>query len=144
MRATRIFTVLATLALLGTTAEAQQARLVGTKRAEVRVNAGYAMPEILLLTRKAEPTRSIRGNGFAEYQLAYTVAANMQWTLEATALPAGVTLRTDDGAWAAEAGTSLFRGDATNPTTVTVTVRVATDAPASWAQDLALELRAQR
>ena len=144
MRALKNFTILATMALLSNTAGAQQARLVGTHRAEVRVNAGYAMPEILHLTRKAEPTRSIRGTGFAEYQLAYTVAANTQWTLEATTLPAGVTLRTDDGAWAADAGTTLHRGNPTNPTTVTLTVRVATDAPTTWAQDLTLELRGQR
>ena len=117
--------------------------MVGTNRAEVRVNAGFAMPEILILRETAAPKLTTRGRGYTEYEAVYTVAANTGWAITATTLPAGVTLQVADGTFQAEQGAVAERGQATNPIERTVTIRVAAGTPTTWAQALRIELKVQ-
>lgn len=141
MRTTTLTTLIALLALAAIPAEAQRAVMVGTNRAEVRVNATFEMPEILILRQAAAPVVTTRGAGYTEYQMTYTVAANTRWTLAGTTLPQGVTLQTEDGTFQNEIGAIVTRGQATNPAEQKVTLRVATGTPATWQQTLQLELR---
>jgi len=141
MRTTTLATLIALLAITAIPAEAQRAVMVGTNRAEVRVNVGFEMPEILVLRQTAAPVATTRGAGYTEYQMTFTVAANMGWTLTAATLPQGVTLQTEDGTFQNEVGAIATRGQATNPAQQKVTLRVATGTPATWQQALQLELR---
>jgi hypothetical protein len=141
MRTTTLATLIALLAITAIPAEAQRAVMVGTNRAEVRVNATFEMPEILILRQTAAPVVTTRGAGYTEYQMTVTVAANTQWTLTATTLPQGVTLLTEAGTFQNELGAIVTRGQATNPAEQKVTLRVATGTPATWQQNLQLELR---
>ncbi len=144
MRTTTLATLIALLTLAAIPAEAQRAVLVGTNRAEVRVNATFAVPEILIIKQTATPVATTRGAGYTEYQMVYTVAANTRWTMTAATLPQGVTLQTEAGTFQNEVGTVITRGQATNPTEQKVTVRVANGTPATWQQNLQLDLRGQR
>jgi len=141
MRTTTLTTLIALLTLAAIPAEAQRAVMVGTNRAEVRVNATFEMPEILVLRQTAAPVATTRGAGYTEYQMTFTVAANTQWALTAATLPEGVTLQTEAGTFQNEIGTIVTRGQATNPAEQKVTLRVATGTPATWQQTLQLELR---
>ena len=141
MRTTTLTTLIALLAIAAIPAEAQRAVMVGTNRAEVRVNASFEMPEILILRQTAAPVATTRGAGYTEYQMTYTVAANTRWTLTTTTLVQGVTLQAEDGTFQNEIGTIVTRGQATNPAEQKVTLRVATGTPATWQQNLQLELR---
>jgi len=141
MRTTTLATLIALLAITATPAEAQRATMIGTNRAEVRVNVGFEMPEILVLRQTAAPVATTRGAGYTEYQMVYTVAANTQWTIAATTLPQGVTLMTEAGTFQNELGAIVTRGQATNPTEQKITLRVANGTPATWQQNLQLEIR---
>lgn len=141
MRTTTLTTLIALLTLAAIPAEAQRAVMVGTNRAEVRVNASFEMPEILILRQTAAPVATTRGAGYTEYQMTVTVAANTRWTLTATTLPQGVTLQTEEGTFQNEIGAIVTRGQATNPAEQKVTLRVATGTPATWQQNVQFELR---
>lgn len=143
MRTIKLTTLITLLTLAAIPAQAQRAVMVGTNRAEVRVNAGFAMPEILILRETAAPKVTTRGRGFTEYEAVYTVAANTGWAITATTLPAGVTMQAEDGTFQEVQGAVARRGQATNPVERTVTIRVATGTPATWAQALRIELKAQ-
>lgn len=143
MRTTKLTTLITLLTLAAIPAEAQRAVMVGTNRAEVRVNAAFQMPEILILRETAAPKLTTRGRGYTEYEAVYTVAANTRWAITATTLPAGVTMQAEDGTFQAEQGAVAERGQATNPTEHKVTIRVAAGTPATWAQTLRIELKAQ-
>lgn len=143
MRTTTLATLIALMTLAAIPAEAQRAVMVGTNRAEVKINAGFTMPEILNLRQDAAPVATTRGAGYTEYQMTVTVAANTRWAITATTLPQGVTLQDEAGTFQNELGTVAGRGQATNPVERTVTLRVATGTAATWTQDLRLELRAQ-
>lgn len=141
MRTTTLTTLIALLTLAAIPAEAQRAVMVGTNRAEVRLTVGFEMPEILVLRQTAAPVATTRGAGYTEYQMTFTVAANTGWTLAATTLPQGVTLLTEAGTFQNEVGAIVTRGQATNPAEQKVTLRVANGTPATWQQNLQLELR---
>lgn len=143
MRTTTLTTLIALLTIAAIPAEAQRV-MVGTARAEIRVNAAFEMPAIRNLRQTAAPVVTTRGAGYTEYQMVYTVAANARWTLAATNLPQGVTLQTEEGTFQNEVGAIVTRGQATNPVEQKVTVRVATGTPATWQQNLQLELRGQQ
>lgn len=143
MRTTTLATLIALLAITTTTAEAQRVTMIGTNRAEVRVNVGFEMPEIRILRQTAAPVATTRGAGYTEYQMVYTVAANTGWALTATTLPQGVTLQTEAGTFQNELGAVVTRGQATNTVEQKVTIRVANGTPATWQQNLQLELRGQ-
>lgn len=143
MRTTTLTTLIALLTIAAIPAEAQRV-MVGTARAEIRVNAAFEMPAIRDLRQTAAPVVTTRGAGYTEYQMVYTVAANARWALAATNLPQGVTLQTEEGTFQNEVGAIVTRGQATNPVEQKVTVRVATGTPATWQQNLQLELRGQQ
>ena len=54
-----------------------------------------------------------------------------------------MTLQAEDGTFQEVQGAVAGRGQATNPVERTVTIRVATGTPATWAQALRIELKAQ-
>jgi hypothetical protein len=141
MRTTTLATLIALLALTAIPAEAQRAVMVGTNRAEVRVNVGFEMPEFLVLRQTSAPVATTRGAGYTEYQMTFTVAANTQWTLTAATLPQGITLLTEAGTFQNELGAIVTRGQATNSAEQKVTLRVANGTPATWQQNLQFELR---
>lgn len=143
MRTTTLATLIALLAITAIPAEAQRAAMIGTNRAEVRVNVGFEMPEILVLRQTAAPVVTTRGAGYTEYQMVYTVAANTRWALTATTLPQGVTIQTEAGTFQHALGAIATRGQATNPTEHKVTLRVANGTPTTWQQNLQFELRGQ-
>lgn len=141
---TTILATLATLVALTATPVDAQMLTPGVHRAEVRVTARLAMPPVQLVLDKTAPIATGRAQGYTEYTMTYRIAANTEWQLTATQLPQGVTLQNEAGEWQQELGTVANRGQATNPTDVTVKVRVATTAARTWAQDLRLEMGGTR
>ena len=106
-------------------------------RATVRVQATMAIPAFLQAKETVALAQTHKGNGFTEYLATYTVRGNVRWTLEATAVPAGVTVLNEHGNWTAEPAT-IGLGDLTNGTTILVRVRVTDAAAAGWQQHLAI------
>jgi len=141
MRTTTLTTLIALLALAAIPVEAQHAAMVGTNRAEVRVNAAITMPEILILRQTAAPVVTARTRGYTDYQMVVTVAANTRWAITATTLPEGVTLLAEDGTFQQEQGAVAGRGQATNPVEQKVVLRVTAGTSATWVQQLRLELK---
>jgi hypothetical protein len=142
---------LATIALL-VAAQAplraqQHATAIGPNaRGVVHTNARFTIPEILVLREAAPATATWEGTGYTEHLVRYTVAANVQWALTATQTPAGVEILTHAGEWvdattAATTGVALDHGLLGNAVEARVRVRVPNGAPATWAQELQLELR---
>lgn len=121
-------------------AEAQRAMIGQTT---VRANARLVMPEILILRPVADAVASWAGTAYTEYQLRYTLGANTSWTLEATALPTGVSLLAEDGFYR-DGNVVAARGGPTNLGEHIVRVRVSENAPDSWEMQLRMELRGAR
>ncbi len=137
MRTTTLLTLAALLTAAPLAAQ-NTAVAVGTVRAEVRITAGMTIPVYLRATETAGFTKTREANGTTEYLATYTVRGNVDWTLDATNTPAGVTVLDLDGNWAATP-TTIGMGDPTNGTTITVRVRVAQNAAANWQHALQLE-----
>lgn len=118
---------------------AQNTALVaGRGRATVRIEANLGIPAYLRAAETQALTETWKGTGYTEYLATYTVRANTQWDLVATAAPAGVTILAADGEWTA--GTAVIgNGDVTNAATILVRVRVATTAAANWREELKFE-----
>lgn len=143
-----LWVALATLGLLAATqaplAAQSYATAIGPNaRGVVRTTARYSIPEILVLREVAPATATWEGTGYTEHLIRFTVAANVQWTLTATQVPAGVEILAETGEWidATTADATLDRGPRTNATEALVRVRVPDGTPATWAQDLRVELR---
>jgi hypothetical protein len=146
-----LWVALATIALLVATqaplAAQQHAVAIGPNaRGVVRTNARYTIPEILILRDAAPATEPWQGTGYAEHVVRYAVAANVEWALAATQLPAGVEVLTETGEWidaelATATGVTLVQGERGNGVEARVRVRVPEGTPATWAQELKVELR---
>lgn len=138
-------TLLLTAALLMAAPVAAQttAMAVGRgARAEIRITANATIPVILQATETAALTETHKGNGFTEHLVTYTVRGNVRWTLDATALPAGVTVLDQSGNWTGENAT-IGLGQPTNDATVHVRVRVADGTADGWRQALRIEAQRQ-
>ena len=109
-------------------------------RASVRVNIGAQMPELLVLNATAPATATWQGDHFTEYLLKYAVAANTSWAVAVTTLPPGVTVLDADGAWQGTAGAAVDHGNRTDATEVLLRVRIVDGAPATWADEIGVEL----
>lgn len=135
----RALNILLTAALVTAAPLAAQttAMAVGNgARATLRVETTLAIPAFLQAKETVAIAQTHQGTGFAEYRATYTVRGNVRWTLDATALPAGVTVLDENGNWTAEPAT-IGLGTPTNGTTILVRVRVA-DTAADWQQGLAI------
>jgi hypothetical protein len=106
-------------------------------RATVRVETTLAIPAFLQARETVALAQTHQGNGFTEYLATYTVRGNVRWTLDAQAIPAGVTVLDENGNWTPEPAT-IGLGTPTNGTTILVRVRVTDTAAANWQQNLAI------
>lgn len=141
----RTQTLLLTAALLMAAPLAAQptAMTVGRGvRAEVRITANTTIPTLLQATETAAITQTYDGNGFTEHLVTYTVRGNVRWTLDATALPAGVTVLDQNGNWTGENAT-IGLGRPTNDAKVLVRLRVADGTADGWQQALRIEAQRQ-
>lgn len=145
-----LWVALATIALLVATQAPLEGQSYATAigpnaRGVVRTTARYSIPEILIIREAAPATATWQGTGFTEHLVRYTVAANVQWALTVTELPAGLEILTETGEWvdaeAGAAGATLDTGARSNATEALVRVRVPDGTPATWVQDLKVELR---
>ena len=137
MRTTTLLLAAALFTAAPLTAQ-QAAAYTNGGRATVRLAAGTTIPVFLRATETVAFAQTYKGNGFTEYLATYTVRGNTRWTLDATQVPAGVTLLDERADWTPGAA-PIGRGDATNGTTVLVRVRVADGTAADWQQMLRLE-----
>jgi len=126
---------------LGAQQFANSASAIGPgAHASVRVNIGARMPELLVLNATAPATATWQGEHFTEYLIKYAVAANTSWTVAVTTLPGGVTVLDADGVWQGTVGAAVDHGNRTDATEVLLRVRIANGAPATWADEMGVEL----
>jgi hypothetical protein len=140
---TQITILAAALCLAAPLAAQNNALAIGRGvRAEVRITATAVVPVFLQATETAALTQTHKGEGFTEYLATYTVRGNVRWTLDATAIPTGVTVLDQKGDWTDEFA-AIGLGQRTNNATVLVRVRVADGTAEGWEQALRIEAQRQ-
>lgn len=137
----RIITLIVATALTTAPLAAQTTALaVGRGRAIVRVEATARIPVYLRATETVAFATTHQAATFTEHLATFRVRGNAAWTLDATALPAGVTVLDERGDWVSTPAT-IGRGEVTNGADILVRVRVSAEAPANWREQLRLEPR---